>query len=494
LPLDQGIGMAKKRTRQQKKSPAKPAARLKKAAKPASKTVGWDTFKSEAEPERPRALLDPVPKGKKTEHFVADTSRFGVEPSVRTFTTWTPALIRSAEQQADAGNLRAAANLVDFILSDDRVQGTVHTRVQSLLGLDPTFEKSGDRRRSNAVVNALEAKEDWWASYPETDLATMVTWGTVLGVAPMRHRWLSPPGHGGRVLPLPEFWHPQHLRFDWGTREWKIKVQADAHSQPIEEVLNIGDGTWILHTPYGVHRPWAFAPWRGLARWVLLKWYAISDWAKASEKSSLLVGTSDVKVNSSAPQRDQLANDIYARGREGVAILPPGFDLKLLSMVSNTEAIFRQQIEMADTAIAIAIRGGNLTTEVQAGSRAAAEAQERLGDDVKRRFDGQALTTTLHDQSLVYWAWHNFGDPMLAPWPVYPTGPKRDMHRKAVSLSVAIGALERAAALGVNVDQQAFIDEFEMTGIFTPGPGPLIPPKPALSPQPSTPNDTPTGN
>jgi len=293
---------------------------------------------------------------------------------------------------------------------------------------------------------------------------------------------------------LPEFWHPQHLRFDWNTRKWMVKVQTSPNGSPVEEVLNPGDGAWILHTPYGAHRPWSFAPWRGLARWVLLKYYAMGDWAKASEKSSLLVGTSELKANSSAPQRDQLAADIYARGREGVAILPPGFDLKLVNMEANTEAIFRQQIEMADTAIAIAIRGGNLTTEVQAGSRAAAEAQERLGDDVKRRFDGQALTTTLHDQSLVYWSWYNFGDPMLAPWPVYPTGPKRDMHRKAVSLSVAIGALERAVALGVEVNQQAFIDEFEMTGIIEPGTGPLVAPKPALTPQPSTPNDTPTGN
>jgi len=434
---------------------------------------------------------------KKPQAKEPDSGRAAVEPTVRTFTTWTPALIRSAELQADRGNLKEAANVVDFILSDDRVQGTVHTRVQSLLGLDPTFEKSGDKRRAASVVNALEAKEDWWASYPEVDLSLMLTWGIVLGLAPMRHQWRTPVGHGGRVLPMPEFWHPQHLRQDQETRKWMVKVRLGSSSHATEEVVlepATGQWEWILHTPYGRHRPWALAPWRGLARWVLMKYFAMSDWAKASEKSSLLVGTSDVKINSSAPQRDQLAADIYNRGRDGVAILPPGFSLDLVQTVANTESLYRQQIEMADTAIAIAIRGGNLTTEVQAGSRAAAEAQERLGDDVKRRFDGQSLTTTLHDQSLMRWAELNFGDPMLAPWPVYPTGPKRDMNRKAVSISTAVGALERLVALGMEVDQEGFINDFELNGIVKPGKGPLVPPKPALSPQPSTPNDAPMGN
>lgn len=415
---------------------------------------------------------------KRTRREVEDSGRAAVEPSVRTFTTWTPSLIRSAEMQADSGNLRAAANLVDWILSDDRVHGTTHTRVQSLLGLDPTFEASGDKRRSNRAVKALDAQEDWWASYPEAELATMVTWGILLGVAPMRHRWLTLPGHKGRVLPLPEFWHPQHLRYDWETREWKIRVQQGRGGGPVEDVLVPGDGTWLLHTPYGSHRPWAMAPWRGIARMVLLKYLAMGDWAAASGKASLLVGTSPIPgtagsagtKTSSTAQRDQLARDIYERGRDGVAILPPGYDLKLVQATANTEALYRAQIEMADTAIAIAIRGGNLTTEVSAGSRAAAEAQERLGDDVKRTFDAQALTTTLHDQSLVWWAEFNFGDAMLAPWPVYPTGPKRDLNTKALALVSASTALEKFRALGLEVDEQGFIDEFELNGIVKPAP------------------------
>jgi hypothetical protein len=327
----------------------------------------------------------------------------------------------------------------------------------------------------------------------------MLSWGIMLGVAPLRHRWQEVPGHGGRILPLPAFWHPQHIRKDPISRDWMIKVQAGNTGGVTEEVLTPGDNEWILHTPYGGHRPWSLGLWRGIARWVLLKYYAMGDWAAASAKGSLLVCVSDVE-NAPTPkdgfkrtiqaQREQLAQDIYERGRDGVAVLPPGFDLKLLQTAANTETIYKSQIAMADTAIAIAIRGGNLTTEVQAGSRAAAEAQERLGDDVKRRFDAQSLTTTLHDQSLMPWAGFNYGDPMLAPWPVYPTGPKRDVMAKANAIATASTACEKLLELGFEFEDegQGFIEEFELNGIVKPGPnGPSLPKKikPAPAPDPT---------
>lgn len=388
--------------------------------------------------------------------------RAGVEPTVRTFTTWTPALVRAAELQADGGNLRLAANLCDWILSDDRVQGTVQTRVQALLGLEPTFEASGDKRRSKRVVKALEAGEDWWESYPEDQLGLMLSWGIVLGVAPMRHNPVIDEDHGGRMLPKPEFWHPQHLRQDNFTREWKIRVQSSPTGGTHEETLEPGDGTWILHTPYGPNRPWSQGIWRGLSRWVLLKYLAMQDWARHSENAGELVVTSDKEVESTLKQRKELSEDIYQRGRESVVVLPPGFKMDLVASPANSHQIYEAQIHLANTAIAITVRGGNATTELKEGSLAGTEAQERLGDHAKLEFDAQSVTTTIHDQSLDYWALWNFGNASLAPWPVYPTKPKRDLGRKAEATTKAVEAGKGVMSLGLVVEQQAFIDEWEL--------------------------------
>lgn len=389
----------------------------------------------------------------------------GVQPSVRTFTTWSVPLIRAAEMAADSGYLRQVANLCEWLLGDDRIQGTLSARVESLLGLEPTFEQSGDKRKSKRVVRALEAGEDWWEAYPEDELATIATWGILLGLAPAGHNWTEPrEDHGDRVLPMPRFWHPQHVRYDWPTRRWMTRVATSTGlvDTGFEEELVPGNGRWILHTPYGSSRPWSRGLWRGLARLALMKSYAIQDWSRFGEKAHILVGVSGEDVESSKGQRAQLAKDIYELGREGIAFLPPGFDLKKVELVANTRDIYLAQIEMANTAIAILVRGGNLSTEVKTGSLAATESQAETGDASKRRFDAQSLTTTIHDQSLNWWASFNFGDRALAPWPVYPVEPKKDLKARADTISIASTTLDKLFSLGVPIDIVKFCEEFEI--------------------------------
>jgi len=197
---------------------------------------------------------------------------------------------------------------------------------------------------------------------------------------------------------------------------------------------------------------------------------------------AILAGTSAKDVAVSPEKRNQLAQDIYDRGREAVVVLPPGYDLKLVEATANTENIFNAQIKMANTAIAILVRGGNLTTEISdgAGSRAASETQERLGDDAKLAFDNETLTTTIHDQSLVWWAEFNFADRTLAPWPAYPIEAEEDLKSKVATELQSFDALQKAEALGFEVDREAFLREH---GIEWAKPGvPKIPVKPTATP------------
>lgn len=390
-----------------------------------------------------------------------------IEPSIRTYTQlqWTPALIKAAEVSADNGNLRLAANLCDWLLGDDRIQGTLQTRVQSLLGLDPTFEASGDKRRSKRTIRALEADEDWWDSYPESELANIMTWGLLLGVGPAAHSWTKRDDHGGRVLALPSFWHPQNLRWDWNLRSWVMLVGSPDTGMAVGTEVEIepGDGTWILHAPYGKTRPWSHGLWRGLARLALLKAYAQTDWARLGEAASRTVVESDQSITDTKENRAELAQDISNIGRDGTIVLPPGYSYKLIEASAATKDIFDRQIEMANTAIAIAIRGGNLSTEVgNGGSKAAAQSQADTGEDPKMRFDAQTLTTTIHDQSLIWWAEFNFGDRGLAPWPVYPVKPKEDLKAKSDTLNVVSTALDRMLSNRLPVDIVAFCEQYDI--------------------------------
>jgi hypothetical protein len=430
-----------------------------------------------------------------------DDERLAVEPSVRVFTRWSPQVIQSAEIAADGGDLTQAARVVSWLLTDDRIRGCLNARIQALLGLVPGFEKSGDRRRAGTAIKALEAGEDFWASYPESELWLMLAWGLMLGVAPMRHQPRFDDDHGGRLLPCPEFWHPAAgLRQDRQTGEWKIRVARAGNDYGAEETIVPGNGTWVLHTPYGKHRPQDLGLWRQLCWWKLLKDYGRSDWARNMEKGSLLVLTQSV-VQQNAPgqlantqaQRDNSAANLYQRGKDAVAALPTGADLKLVETSGKAQELYSSGVEMANDAFAVAIRGGNLTTSVEGGSKAAAEVQERTGDFVNLRWDAESLSTTLHDQTLVWWAAWNFGDRRLAPWPDYPVAPQRNLKNYAEVITAFVDATERLEDRGFELDRQKALDEFELSEFVAPGKKPVIVVAPKVAPENDNSPAEPTG-
>jgi hypothetical protein len=157
----------------------------------------------------------------------------------RTFTTWTADRIRAAELQASNGNLRLASECCEWILTDDRVS-TLETRVQALTGLTPQFEASGDKRRSNRAVKALDAQEDWWEGYPESELTELHVHGVLLGISLARHYWAANDDHGGRLLPNPETWPTHTLAQDQRTRQWSVCDSENARHD-----VTAGDSEWI---------------------------------------------------------------------------------------------------------------------------------------------------------------------------------------------------------------------------------------------------------
>jgi hypothetical protein len=402
-------------------------------------------------------------------------------PSVRLYTEWDPRKIKMAIQLAEQGNLTYAASLCEWLLTDDRVAGALSARTDALMGLTPTFEL-GSGRRAKRAARELEAGEDFWQAYPEGELTQVVTWGILLGVGPGQQRpWVANPDHAGRLLPTLTFWHPQTLAWDWYLQRWTVQ---DITGQLIE--VRTDGGEWILHMPYGSTRPWAGGLWRSLARWVLLKQYALSDWARHGEKAATLVATAPEKATKE--QRKLLAEDLAKAGEDRVVALANGFDLKLVEVSANTKEIYQAQVEMADLAIAIRVRGGNLSTSVSdKGSFAAAKQQAKSGDNAKLRFDASALSTTLHDQSLVFWAQFNFGDARLAPWPNYPVEPEEDKSQRATMVKTLAEGLTIMSALGFQILEKETKEEFGLSflGKLEEPEGVPAPPAPGdLAPKP----------
>lgn len=333
-------------------------------------------------------------------------------PRVTVFRDWTPALLRSAEVAAESGNLGSAVSLCEWMLTDDAVAGALQARSDALLGLEPTFAP-GRLVSADAMQTFAE---DFGAMYPEAELSQLHEFALLLGVSLARHATQVDDETGRWLTPI-EFWPASTLRQDQRTGEWFVR-DADGKELPV----TAGDGVWLLHTPYGPNRPWARGLWRSLARWCLLKQMAQRDWARHSEVGARLFAQTQLDRDGNAPattdeQRQQIVEELYNAGGELVACLPPGWTVQLLELSANTEAIYKAQIEAANNAIRIRIRGGDLSSDAgDGGSFAAAESQAASNEAPKRRYDGKTLSATLHDQSSVWWATYNYGVAQVAPY------------------------------------------------------------------------------
>ena len=390
------------------------------------------------------------------------------EPYGRVFTEWTVDGVKQAESRANAGDLRHAADLCDTLFADDRIGGVFDTRVLSLFGAPLTFEPGKGRRRAKAQ-RAIEAEEDWWTIFPESEAAAIQRWGLGLGVGLGQLTTIEDPATG-RLIPQAKAWHPRWLRFDWPTRTWRLKVDDGAR----EITITPGDGQWFLYTPYGATRPWAMGLWRGLARWYCLKIFAIDDWGLHSEVHGQPIRVGTTPKGTTDALRKALAAELRDLGRETALALPEGFDLRLVEASASTWQMFQAQIGLADKAFAVTVLGGNLGTDVSGGQQTGATAQEAVRQD-RKQADAETFSTQAHDQVLRHWAAWNFGDPGAAPWPVWQVAPAENK-AAAAALWKAVGdALVSLKSAGFKVTPEQVKDRFglELLPIEAP---PALPP------------------
>lgn len=407
------------------------------------------------------------------------------QPSVRTSILWTPAHLVSLALQVDSGDMSRLAELVDQMVADDKIGELLSTLAEEVLGAKLTFEKDARSTVGNAVLSP-ELEDDWAYGYDDDELTQLSIWTQVAGVGFAKHEiWVE--SEDGRIVPQLKWWHLKHFKYETNSfapnkeRTWLVRDENGQYTP-----IRAGDGKWLIATRRGEYRPWANGLWRPLSPWWMLKRYAISDWGVHSEKASKLVATSDNETT--AELRKSLAQYVYQAAKDAVIALPPGFDLKLIELEADTEAIYNAQIKAADAAITITCLGQNLSSNVEGGSRAAAEVHERK-ENKKARWLAKMLAKCLQPQSLTWWAEFNFGDRTLAPYPRWHTEPDEDWKAKADGLKALGDALTSIKTAGYKLSVETIEDEYGVALEEAPPPEPE-----PVQPQPGKPGAPQPGN
>lgn len=333
------------------------------------------------------------------------------QPTRGGITSWNPTKVRQALRSLELGQFGSATYLWDAILADDRAQGVISTFTRGMLALPTIF--AGADETSQAVTAKEDLEADYWTMLPEDARDELYTYALGLGAAPAQ---LVYERKNGRWLPTLEPWHPSHLRYDDSKGEWSILTKEGY------EILEPGNGKWVLLTPGGIRRYWVKALIRALAIPWLAKQYAVLDWQRFSEKYGTGVKVGNVPLQANPEDKAAFRDDLFDLASNPTILVPEGFDFKLVEAASHNADAFEKLIAWADTAMSIAVLGQNLTTEVSGGSFAAATVHRNVEQD-RLKWLAETVSTTERAQITKHWAIFNYANEDLAPWAKQDTEP-----------------------------------------------------------------------
>jgi phage gp29-like protein len=377
--------------------------------------------------------------------------------------------VKMAMNELERGVFDQAAQIVDAMGRDDRIEGELAKRTGALLGLPMTFKPMGDGR-SNPKV-ARECEESFELMYPEGARAELLKWGIMLGVGIAQNVWES---GVERWTPTLRVWHPRHLT--WNDTDEAFHVQTLDGPRTVTP----GDGEWILFTPYGRQRPWMKGALRSLyVPWLLRQW-AMRDWGRASEVYGQPTRKAVTPMGADGEDKDRFLREVALIGSETVIRTPrtgsedaDRYDLELVEATVDFSGAFKELIDKADICVTVRLLGQNLTTEVRGGSYAAAYVHNSIRQDLLRG-DAKAMGMCLHEQSLTWWAQYNHGSKDLAPIPGWLTEPPEDRKAKGEALESLGKGIQSLQSIGAKPDVDKILDE---AGIpVTAKAGPPLPP------------------
>ena len=366
---------------------------------------------------------------------------------------WSIATIRGAVQAHVNGVFGQAAILVESMLADDRIQVATNGRIKGVTKCLPVLEPEGSKR----AVKELEKL--WPEMLPEETLDQLLTWAVFLGFGLAEIIWES---KNDRWVPRLKVWHPLYVYYRIDLRKY-VAITTDGQVE-IEE----GDPKWFLFVPWGSYRGWI----RGAVRSCSIPWvvrqYALRDWGRFSEVHGLPLKKAMVPSQAPAEDKARFLASLARLGSESLFLLPqqakqdgsPGvsFDVDLLEAKDRSWEAFPGLIQQCERSINLAIRGTNLTTEVDGGSFAASQTHRDEDSDLAIA-DRRKLAGAVRSQLFRPFCLYNYGSADVAP-KLQLISPESDQEAEASVLASVVPALVALEDKGWPVDRKLTAEKY----------------------------------
>jgi phage gp29-like protein len=385
------------------------------------------------------------------------------------------------------GTLRDAALLCDAIEGDDRIKAVQETRVGSLratsLNVKPAADRSlldltdGEEPKPDAERTKLtqqlaqqlggvdDVPGEWDRIFPPGVIGDLCRWGTLLGigVAEQIYPQSKPPW-----IPRLKIWHPQFIRWDWARDCYRILTADGEIDLPRLDENPNGDGRWLMWCPYGYREGFKRGLIRAMGKLYVMRQWDERDWARWNETKGLGIVKAIMPMTENEEVDQQFLNDISNRGSEAVIAVRKGeegnqYDIENVSDSAGGEGwkSFQEFKRALDVDIAVLWLGQNLTTESPSnGSSSKSLGEVQRATSLDRLKVDAGIATAAYDQVIVPMTTMNYGDPTLAPLPVYVTEPPKDQLAEATAMKMTGDGVTALKGAGIPVDERAIGEDF----------------------------------
>jgi phage gp29-like protein len=373
---------------------------------------------------------------------------------------WSVSKIRGALTAHQTGSFAASALLTEAMLADDRVQSSLNGRIKgvTMRHLHTTPVKGAKGKQAADLVTR------WWSRiFSDELLDQLMMWSTFMGFALCEVLWTTEHDSDGNEVYVPylKVWHPQFIYYDVFQRRY-VAITQDGNV-----VVDENDPKWFLFTPWGRYRGWLRGAVRSCSAPWIMRQFSRRDWARFCEVHGLPIRAISAPAQSHAVDKARFFSQVQNLGASSTLILPQqaGQDgqrwgLDLIEAKDTSWEAFLGMIDNCDKAIQLAIRGTNLTSEVQGGSYAAAQVHS---DEDTSYADSDCRKLCAEAGRLMAWfVAYNVGDPSVAPALWLEPPDNQDTAALAQSQVNALAVIEKAKTLGIPLDVAAYCERYNL--------------------------------
>lgn len=343
-------------------------------------------------------------------------------PTIPNPTSWTVSGVRQALDSHEVGEFYDSAALFKSFGRDDRIKPCFDDRANALVGADAAEFSiqpvDGDLKpqSENLVVDVT----GWWDEVITDSWATKTLKdGIGLGFSVSYIPWKR---EARQWLPLsPVHWDAQAVR--WSEMD-QLFVAQTLDGQQIG--IHPDDPNWFVFAPGGHHTFLAGAV-RGLGIPYIMRQWDWRDWARYNERHGLpIIVLEEPSGEGQHGEKQAFFSGVKKMGQSGILRVVKGetdaqsYGAHFIEAKARSYDSFDKFLDKLNVAIAIYLKGQNLTTEVQQGAYASTGWHMRVRRDYAAN-DAAAFGSDLRRQFIQRWGRFNVSgwQDKAAPWPTW---------------------------------------------------------------------------